>query len=135
MKKLFPLVLLFLGFATSPLFAQEPTVAECKQFRTGTFYVKGMPNVVVTRDENFQIETDTKTGKYIKMSIVWIDDCTYQLKTVKTNHGRKQKKLDKKIGTLTIVITSVEADGKSYQFSASSAAMSEPVRGTIEKKQ
>jgi hypothetical protein len=134
MKRLSLLILLFLGFATSPLFAQEPTAAECKQFRTGTFYVKGMPNIVVTRDEHFQIETDTKTGKYIKMSIVWIDDCTYQLKTVKTNHGRKQKKIDKQIGTLTVVITSVDVDAGSYQFSASSPAMSEPVRGTIVKK-
>jgi hypothetical protein len=130
MKKLSFLLLLIFSVTTS-LLAQDPTAADCKQFRTGTFYLPNMPDIVITRDAEFQTETNTKTGKYIKMRITWIDDCTYQLKTLKTN-DRQTRKIDKKIGVLTVVITSV--DENTYHFSASSPAMAEPIKGTIIKK-
>lgn len=131
MKNLSLLILLFLGFATSPLLAQEPTAADCKQFRTGTFYVKNMPNIIITRDAQFQTETDPATGQYVKMSITWTSDCTYELRLVKTTK-KGDKKAWKKMKVLTVVITSV--DENSYRFSASSPALAEPVRGTIVKK-
>lgn len=131
MKKLSLLILLFLGFATSPLLAQEPTAAECKQFRTGTFYVKSMPNVIITRDDKFQTETDPATGKYVKMSVTWTSDCTYELRLVKTTI-KKDKKMWKKMKVLTITIT--DTDETSYKFSATSPMFAEPVKGTIIKK-
>ena len=128
MKKI---IFLFLLFISANLFAQEPSASECKQFHTGTFYVKGMSNIVITRDAQFQTETNPATGKYIKMSITWIDDCTYELRLVKTN-DRKQKKDYKKMGVLTVTITS--ADENSYHFSATSPVMKEAVKGVIIKK-
>jgi hypothetical protein len=131
MHKLSLLLLLFLGFATSPLLAQEPTASECKQFRTGTFYVKNMPNIVITRDDKFQTETDPATGKYVKMSVTWISDCTYELRLVKTTI-KKDKKMWKKMKVLTVTIT--DTDETSYKFSATSPMFAEPVKGTIIKK-
>lgn len=124
------LFVLFLLCAGS-VFAQTPDASDCKQFHTGTFYVKNMPNIVITRDAQFQTETDPSTGKYVKLSVTWLDDCTYQLRLVKTN-DRKQKKDYKKIGVLTVTITS--ADENSYHFSATSPVMKEAVKGVIIKK-
>ena len=123
------ILFLFLLFCSANLFAQEPS--ECKQFRTGTFYVKNMPEIVITRDAQFQTETNPATGKYVKMSITWLDDCTYELRLVKTN-DRKQKKDYKKMGVLIVKITSV--DENSYHFAASSPAMPQAVTGVIVKK-
>lgn len=131
MKNSSLLIILFLFIASSHLFSQEPTASECKQFRTGTFYVKSMPNVVITRDENFQVETDPVSGKYVKMSVKWTSDCTYELRLVKTNK-REDKKMWKKMKVLVVTITAT--DEKSYKFSATSVIMSEPVNGTLIKK-
>jgi hypothetical protein len=132
MKKLSSLLLLIFSVTTS-LLAQDPTAADCKQFRTGTFYVKNMPNIVITRDGQFQTETDPATGKYVKMSITWTSDCTYELRLVKSTM-RSEKKAWKKLKVLTVTITSVDVEENSYRFSASSPAMMEPVKGTIVKK-
>ncbi len=131
MKKIAFLLLLLSGFVTFSLSAQEPTASECKQFRTGTFYVKSQPNIVITRDDKFQIETDPATGKYVKMSVTWISDCTYQLRLVKTT-VKGDKKNWKKIKVLTVTITSTGEN--SYRFSATSPAFNEPATGTIIKK-
>src|ERR1041385_5034611 len=112
MKKI---IFVFLLFCSAHVFAQAPSSSDCKEFHTGTFYVKDMPNVVIVRDAQFQTETTPATGKYMKMSITWLDDCTYQLRMVKTN-DRQLKKDYKKIGVLTVKITSV--DENSYHFAA-----------------
>jgi hypothetical protein len=121
----------FLLFCSANLFAQAPASSDCKQFHTGTYYVKNMPNIVITRDAQFQTETNPETGKSVKMSITWLDDCTYQLRFVKSN-DRQQKKDYKKIGVLTVRITSV--DENSYHFAATSLAMPQAVTGVIVKK-
>ncbi|CAN5797411.1 hypothetical protein BH11BAC7_BH11BAC7_05210 [soil metagenome] len=90
-----------------------------------------MPNVIITRDDKYQIETDPATGTYVKMSITWISDCTYQLRLVKTT-VKKDKKLWKKMKVLTVTITSTEES--SYTFSATSPIFTEPVTGIIIKK-
>lgn len=131
MKKIAFLLLLLSAFATSSLIAQEPTADECKNFHTGTFYVKEMPNLIITRDDKYQIETDPATGKYVKMSITWTSDCTYQLRLVKTT-VKKDKKLWKKMKVITVTITSTEES--SYQFSATSPIFAEPLKGVIVKK-
>jgi hypothetical protein len=131
MKKSSLLFFLFLFGATTHLFSQAPSSSDCKQFRTGTFYLKGMPNVIITRDETTQTETDPSTGRYIKMSVTWTSDCTYELRLIKTN-WKSDRKDWKKMKVLVVVITDVEEDR--YQFSASSPAMAQPVRGTIVKK-
>ncbi|MEO5642340.1 MAG: hypothetical protein ABIQ40_16315 [Bacteroidia bacterium] len=131
MRKFTFLLLILSAFATSSLLAQEPTAAQCQNFHTGTFYVKEMPNVIITRDDKYQIETDPATGTYVKMSITWISDCTYQLRLVKTT-VKKDKKLWKKMKVLTVTITSTEES--SYTFSATSPIFTEPVTGIIIKK-
>ena len=113
------------------LSAQVPTASECKNFHTGTFYVKSMPNIIITRDSLYQIETDPATGRYVKMSITWTSDCTYELRLVKTTE-KHDKKAWKKMKVLMVTITEVDED--SYRFSAVSPAMAEPVRGTVVKK-
>jgi hypothetical protein len=128
MKKLF---FIFILFCSAPLLAQEPTAAECKKFRTGTFYAVDMPEVVITRDEKFQTETNTITGKTTKMSITWTSDCTYELRVVKAS-DKKDKKMWKKIKVLTITITSTSEDA--YSFSATAPVFAEPVKGTINVK-
>lgn len=129
MKKLsfFLLLLLFAG----KISAQAPTASECKDFHTGTFTYKNIPNVIIERDSLYQIERDPTDGSYIKMSITWTSDCTYELRLIKTNK-RKDKKFWKKIKVL--VVTIVYVDDNSYRFSCSSPAMAEPVKGTIVKK-
>ncbi|HET6992240.1 MAG TPA: hypothetical protein VFJ43_12985 [Bacteroidia bacterium] len=131
MKNLSLLIFLFLFGATTHLFSQTPSSADCKQFRTGTFYVKGMPNIIITRDETTQTETDPATGKYIKASITWTSDCTYELRMIKTN-WKSQRKAWKKLKVLVVTIT--DTDDNSYQFSAASPALAQPIRGTIVKK-
>lgn len=119
----------FLFFAT--LHAQAPAAGECAKFHTGTFYAKGMPQVIIERDSLYQVERDPKTGLYVKMSVTWTSDCTYQLRLVKTN-DRSHKKTWKKVKVLTITITQVDED--SYHFSAMSPAFTEPVTGVIVRK-
>ncbi len=131
MQKTSLLLLFLFAFTSSSLFAQEPTASDCKQYKTGTYYIKNMPNIVITRDAQFQTETDMTTGKYVKMSVTWTSDCTYELRYVKSNK-RGEKKIWKRMKVLTVVITSTEED--SYRFSASSPALTEPVRGTIVRK-
>jgi hypothetical protein len=122
---------LFLLFLPQ-LHAQGPTASECRQFRTGTFYAKGMPNVIIERDSLFQTERNLDDGTYVTMSIKWTSDCTYELRFVKSNK-RREKKLWKKLKVLVITITYADSND-SYRFSASSPMFAEPVKGTIIRK-
>jgi hypothetical protein len=124
-------LLFFLCALTTNLFSQDPSAKDCNEFHTGTFYLKGMPNVIITRDATTQTESDPATGRMVKMSVTWTSDCTYELRLIKTNR-KDDRKAWKKMQVLVVVITDVSEN--SYQFSASSPAMTQPVRGTIVRK-
>jgi hypothetical protein len=131
MRNLSLLFLLIFSGAASLSFIDAPTAEQCKKFHTGTFYVKGQPDVTIVRDEKFQTETGTD-GKYAKMSVTWTDDCTYELRLVKTN-DKANKKAWKKQGMLTVTIT--ECNENSYKFSAMTKGYPDPVLGTIARKE
>jgi len=129
MRNLSFALLLLLFASASPIHKDDgPTSAECKAFHTGTFYDKSEPDVTIVRDDQTQTETD-KDGKYIRMKIVWTDDCTYQLSPLKTN-SRKFKKAWKKI---KVLITECDGDN-SYRYAATSNAIPVPIIGRIVRK-
>lgn len=125
-----PLLFLLLLFGGAKRISDTPTSAECLKFHTGTFYDKHEPNVTIVRDEQFQTETDPD-GKYMKMKITWLSDCTYQLKPYKTN-SHVFRKSWRKVKVLTVAIT--ECDGDSYKYSATSKAIPVAIPGVIVRK-
>lgn len=81
MKKLFlPIILLCCGAA----FSQKE--ADCLKFHSGTFRFPDprFKNVVVTRTENWQTETDATDQSEIAGTIEWTSPCVYVL-TFKTH--------------------------------------------------
>ena len=86
----------------------------CKNFKIGKFVLFDQGKNIHTKVERTaseQIETDIKTGKYIKFKIRWINECEYELTFVdgdseKSGYFRHRK--------LVIKITNVYADG--YRF-------------------
>lgn len=60
----------------------------CKRFRNGNFVFHhiGRPSddYVVQRKDSIQTEIDKSTGKYVKLSVKWIDDCNYEVNLIET---------------------------------------------------
>jgi len=84
-------ILLFLVTAFPFTYFSQST--NCQDFRTGTF--KKMdedgPGSVIKRTEKYQIEKNKANGTKIKLSVEWIDDCTYTLKFIKGNSKWKKQ--------------------------------------------
>lgn len=134
MHLLFSLLCSLLLIAPAPvasLPADQPTANDCSYFRTGKFTFKEAPQAIVDRDNQFQTERVPATGWFIKMSITWTSDCTYELRLVDTN-SRKTRRQWKKAKVMKVVITSV--DGDSYTYSATTGLSPTPVTGTMIKK-
>jgi hypothetical protein len=59
----------------------------CEQFKNGnfTFHLKqGDVTFSIHRQDSIQIEKDTKTGLYSKLSVRWIDKCNYEALLLET---------------------------------------------------
>ena len=129
MKKISLLILLFLFASVAPVFSGTPTSSECLKFHTGKFYIKGDPETIIVRDEKFQTET-VKNGDYMKMSVTWTSDCTYELRLVKTN-SKEFKRAWRRMKVLTVTIT--QCYDNSYRFSATSKKLPTPIIDTMVK--
>lgn len=57
---------------------------DCSEIRTGKFRIQDENSgiTIITRTDKFQIEENEKLGYKWKLSVTWINDCTYQLKPV-----------------------------------------------------
>lgn len=72
MKKLIVIIVTFLSLSSC---AQEKN---CIEFKTGNFeYVDKNQPEKITRTENLQVETNSKTGIVIHTSIKWTSECSY----------------------------------------------------------
>lgn len=88
--------------------------ASCAYYKTGKFILfeqKAGIHTRVERTATEQIETDLKTGKYIKFKVRWTSDCEYELLFLEGNSEQCNFFRNRK---LTIKITDVYADG--YKF-------------------
>lgn len=54
---------------------------KCSDFHTGTFQLEAenMPNIMVSRDKEIQIEKSPTSNIIFSGKITWIDDCTYEV--------------------------------------------------------
>ena len=86
----------------------------CGAYKTGKFILfeqKSNIHVRIDRTANEQVETDLKTGRFIRFSIKWISDCEYDLTLIDGNNDQVSFFRNRK---LSIRITDVYADG--YRF-------------------
>lgn len=86
----------------------------CGAYKTGKFILfeqKSSIHVRIDRTATEQLETDLKTGKYIRFSIKWINECEYDLTLIDGNNDQVSFFRNRK---LSIRITDVYADG--YRF-------------------
>jgi hypothetical protein len=61
----------------------------CEQFRNGNFKFnpKGQmlgTTFLIERKDSIQIETETKTGNYSRLSVKWTGPCKYEVKMLET---------------------------------------------------
>ena len=72
-------LLLFLFSSSAVLMGQTPE--QCKAYHKGKFKISDPngPDQLVKRTKKYQIETVVGTNQQIKMKIIWLNDCTYQL--------------------------------------------------------
>ncbi|WP_130736801.1 hypothetical protein [Flavobacterium sp. J27] len=78
MKKKFLLFTFFLGFVSFG-FSQE-----CKEYKNGTFKLEDKElgvTYIIKRKGNIQTERKLGEDKGLDFEVIWIDDCTYILKS------------------------------------------------------
>lgn len=115
MKKLFPVIILFLGSCLSAI-AQGP---DCKKFKDGSFKIEakeGVPEVIIVRKGKKQLEKVTGSTQEAEFVVTWINDCTYTL--IPTEKTLAMYPSIPKNGVLTVKITEVKP--KSYVQTSSS---------------
>lgn len=61
----------------------------CEQFKSGKYLFKlDSPgryiSFLIDRNDSIQTETEKSTGKYTKLSIKWVEPCTYEVKMLET---------------------------------------------------
>jgi Icc-related predicted phosphoesterase len=86
----------------------------CSSYKAGKFILfeqNGNIHMRIDRTATEQIETDLKTGKFIRFSIKWINECEYELLLIDGNNDQVSFFRHRK---LSIRITDVYADG--YKF-------------------
>jgi hypothetical protein len=89
-------------------------LTNCANFKVGKFILfeqKGNIHVRIDRTATEQLETDLRTGKYIRFGIKWISDCEYELSLIDGTNDQVAFFRNRK---LNIRITDVYADG--YRF-------------------
>ncbi|MGZ8570097.1 MAG: hypothetical protein ACXWW0_11965 [Bacteroidia bacterium] len=75
-------ILIIFIFLCTQAFSQE---VNCKKYRTGVFSMtdKEIGTTIITRTTNKQIEENKKLGTKRSFDVVWVDDCTYELRNKK----------------------------------------------------
>lgn len=88
---------------------EKPT--NCSSVKTGKFIVKSdrSEETIITRTEQYQIETNAKNEFNLKFSITWINECTYQLKVIEDMNNPTNKNLPELI--VTCRITKITENG------------------------
>lgn len=81
------LLLIFTLLLSAIGFSQDPN---CKSVRTGKFKIvtKETGVTLIERSADKQTEEDPETGDKTVSDIIWIDDCTYQLRNMKFIKGK-----------------------------------------------
>ena len=81
------ILILSIQIFTLTALAQKPT---CKSLHTGSFkiYTKETGTTFIKRTEKLQSEKNDDLGYEMVFDIVWIDECTYELRPKKTDKGR-----------------------------------------------
>lgn len=128
MKHVLALIAGILLIWSAPLHGQSDS-AQCKKFRTGTFYDVKMPEVKIERDSVYQIETNGEKTSYYK--VTWIDACTYELSFIKSTDPQMRKSAAL-MGDLHITITEVFEDG--YRYTATAKGLPIPVSSVMRVK-
>jgi len=93
---------------------QMQALTNCAYYKVGKFILfeqKSNIHVRIERTASEQLETDLKTGKYIRFGVRWINECEYELHLIDGNNEQVSFFRNRK---LSIRITEVYADG--YKF-------------------
>lgn len=80
----------------------------CSDLRTGKFEIidpRFDHHTIIDRDQNYQIETNQKTGSKTKMSIKWVNDCKYIMTYLETDAELLKNYIGKKA---EVEITKIE---------------------------
>lgn len=93
---------------------------DCSKLKTGKFRIEdeNSGTTLITRTDKFQIEENEKLGYKWKLSVTWIDDCTYQLKPV-------EDLLDPNAKLPTMVLTCEISEVKSNYYQQVSSSDSD----------
>lgn len=96
---------------------------DCSKIRTGKFKIEDELSGVtlITRTEDFQIEENKELNQKLKLSITWLDDCTYQLKPV-------EDLLDPKAELPTMILTCYITEVNDNQYQQISVSDASPLR-------
>jgi len=108
MKKLFVKICLLM--ICNVVFAQNDF--NCKLYRTGFFEYEGKySNVIIFRNEYYQIEYSLKSDEWVVIKLDWINDCKYTFSYIDTN----TEKLKPYIGH-TMHVEIISGDTKGYAY-------------------
>lgn len=90
---------------------------DCSEIKTGIFRIKdeNSGTTLITRTDKFQIEENEELGYKWKLSVTWIDDCTYQLKPVEDLLNPKAE-----LPTMIVTCEISEVNSNYYQQVSSS---------------
>lgn len=107
--------IIFLLFTSVAAYGKgEDATANCKQFRTGKFYLDDSASgrTIIERNDSVQVEINESLGAKLRLRITWINDCTYTLSLI----GMEGPKDDSDDWPPGLVLTSVisNSDGNSY---------------------
>ncbi|MFK7756955.1 MAG: hypothetical protein AB8B53_08510 [Flavobacteriales bacterium] len=86
------------------LFGQQNP--DCSEVKTGTFilYDDAVGATIIKRKKKFQTEKNDKLGVKVKYELVWLDDCTYELRGIRSYKGPEEYRgLDTDILTTEIL--------------------------------
>lgn len=85
---------------------------DCSGIKTGKFRIEDEESgtTLITRTEKFQIEENEEFGYKLKLSVTWIDDCTYQLKPVEDLLNPKAE-----LPTMILTCNISEVNSDNYQ--------------------
>lgn len=87
----------------------------CGSYKVGKFILfeqRSNIHVRIERTQTEQIETDVRTGRYIRFSIKWLNDCEYELTVIEGNSEQVGFFRNRK---LHIRVTDVFADGFRFE--------------------
>lgn len=102
---------------------------DCSTIKTGNFRIddKEIGTTLITRTDNFQIEENENLNYKLKLSITWLDECTYELKPVEDLINPNAE-----LPTMIVTCHVTEINGNSYQQVSSSNESSIKISKEVE---